>query len=238
MFGIFETPETKAEYEARQVEKQLEKEEKQKQKEEEKAEQKKQQAKEEQEKADQKQKEQEEKEQEKQKEQEQEQEKQKKEENQKTQEESVQKKEQKTTEKTDKKKTSSKTESNGKASDKTEQKIELNYLKQLNTRENPVMNGTRTEKIGTYGFIKAEKDIIEKEVSDADYIEFCNDRVKDSGYNWFTIDFGDGTGIVFTGCIPATGTYGYIDQDRCLTETIYYITINEDNTVTLSEPSY
>lgn len=112
--------------------------------------------------------------------------------------------------------------------------IETNYLKQLKVRDNPVMNGAGTEKIGTYGFIKAEKELAQQ-VTEQEYIEFCNDVVRDSGYNWFSIDFGDGTGITFSGSIPETGTYGEIDETRCITKTIKYIGINADGTISLSD---
>lgn len=110
--------------------------------------------------------------------------------------------------------------------------IETNYLKQLKVRNNPVVNGTGTEKIGTYGFVKAEKELAQQ-VSEQEYLDFCNDVVRDSGYNWFTVVFSDGTGITFTSSIPETGTYGVIDETYCIVQPIDYININSDNTISL-----
>lgn len=241
LFGIFETPESKEKYEQQRIEKQLEKEAKEKQKETEKAEKEK---KKEAEKAEkEKQKEEEKAEKEKQKEEEK-----AEKEKQKETEKVEKQKESKKDEKASKKKTQEKQDSksneeeasknnNSSSNQKSTENIELNYLKQLKTRENPVMNGVKTERIGTYGFVKAQKDLM-KEVSESEYIDFCNERVSDSGYNWFTIDFGDGTGIVFAGSFSAVGTYGYIDEERCITNALYYITINEGNTVSVSESTY
>lgn len=114
--------------------------------------------------------------------------------------------------------------------------IELNYLKQVTIQERPVMNGLGTERIGTYGVIKAVKEYV-LEVTEEEYIEFCNDCVRNSGYNWFTIDFEDGTGIFFASSIPETGTYGTISETHCIVDVINYIGINSDKTITLSKPS-
>lgn len=123
-----------------------------------------------------------------------------------------------------------------KTNDVKQPDIELNYLKQLKTRDNPVMNGIGTEKIGTYGFVVADKKLTQ-EITEEDYLEFCNDCVRNSNYNWFTLDFNDGTGIVFSGAIPETGTYGTLDETRCIDEVILYISINSDNTISCIEPS-
>ena len=98
-----------------------------------------------------------------------------------------------------------------------------NYLMSLPIYEAPMMNGFETERIGTVGYIVTSKDIL-KNCSEQDYIEFITSRVEGSDYNGFTIDFGDGTGIVFPGCYIYSAYYGEIDEhDRCIISAEGYI---------------
>lgn len=57
------------------------------------------------------------------------------------------------------------------------------------------------------------------------FTEFCDTRISNSGYSWFTIDLCDGTGIQFAGCFTKAGTYGTIDKDGCIMEPFGYITV-------------
>lgn len=91
-----------------------------------------------------------------------------------------------------------------------------------------VSSGTG-EKIGEWAEITVQKEII-KGVTQEQYAEFCESVVKDSGYNWVTISCGDGTGIQFAGSISYAATYGNLDNEGCITETIGTIMIQEDGT--------
>lgn len=71
-------------------------------------------------------------------------------------------------------------------------------------------------KIGTgYGiraFIKINKETA-KTASQENFAEFLEMRVDGKEYNWFTIDFGDGTGITMPGCQWDIAFYGQIDDE-------------------------
>ena len=60
-----------------------------------------------------------------------------------------------------------------------------------------IMNGMKTKVIGERAVVTASKDLM----TDDDLIEYYKTQIKDSGYNWFTIDFGDGTGYCFYGSL-------------------------------------
>jgi len=97
-----------------------------------------------------------------------------------------------------------------------------------------VMNGTKTEKIGEWAEIVVAKELVEATTMD-EFVEFCNSSVKDSGYNWYTISFGDGTGIQFQGSLSSVATYGTLDSDGCIEDAIGTIMLQEDGTYSYTE---
>ena len=103
-----------------------------------------------------------------------------------------------------------------------------NILMNAKIHERPVINGSGTERIGTYAYIEIDKETMKKACSENDYIEFLNDRVNDSGYNWFTIAFEDHTGIQFAGSIIYYGTYGTLDDDYCIEKPIGDVIYSND----------
>lgn len=92
-----------------------------------------------------------------------------------------------------------------------------------------VMNGTKTEVIGEWAEIVVAKELVEAVTMD-EFVEFCNTSVQDSGYNWYTISFGDGTGIQFQGSISAVAAYGTLDNEGCIEEAVGTIMLQEDGT--------
>lgn len=97
-----------------------------------------------------------------------------------------------------------------------------------------VMNGTKTEKIGEWAEIVVAKELVEATTMD-EFVEFCNSSVKDSGYNWYTISFGDGTGIQFQGSLSSVATYGTLDSDGCIEDAIGTIMLQDDGTYSYTE---
>lgn len=79
------------------------------------------------------------------------------------------------------------------------------------------MNGNTTEELGEYAYVKLSPEVI-KNVTMDQYDEFCSQKVQDSGYNWVTIDFGNGYGLQFQGSIPAVSIYGNLDNAECVEE--------------------
>lgn len=90
-----------------------------------------------------------------------------------------------------------------------------------------VYNGTGTDIIGKRAYIIIPKDTL-KQISEKDYANFLNTKVKDSGYNWFSIICDDGTGICFAGSFTNLGTYGKINKDGSITEAIGNISATEN----------
>ncbi len=72
------------------------------------------------------------------------------------------------------------------------------------------------KRIGRYGYIVVEKSTLpnfsSKEFSNY-FTEFADARVRDSGYNWVSIKFDDGTGFCFTGSSTLVADYGLVDHE-------------------------
>ena len=97
-----------------------------------------------------------------------------------------------------------------------------------------VMNGTKTEKLGEYAYITVPLETMKK-VTMEQYDEFCDQKVQDSGYNWVTIDFGNGSGLQFQGSTPAVATYGTLDNEECIEESKGTVMMTGENTYEHSE---
>lgn len=97
-----------------------------------------------------------------------------------------------------------------------------------------VMNGTKTEKLGEYAYITVPLETMKK-VTMEQYDEFCDQKVQDSGYNWVTIDFGNGSGLQFQGSTPAVATYGTLDNEECIEESKGTVIMTGENTYEHSE---
>jgi hypothetical protein len=82
-----------------------------------------------------------------------------------------------------------------------------------------VLNDSGTKSIGTRAELTIDKDSA-KSLSAQEFNSFIEIEVSGSEYNWFTIDFSDGTGIVFAGCDITLSTYGKIDDEGMLESTI------------------
>ena len=81
-----------------------------------------------------------------------------------------------------------------------------------------VLSGTG-KNIGTYGYTLIEKsdlpDINSNKFSE--YLsEFADEKVQDSGYNWVSIIFDDGTGVFFGGSGTLFADYGNLDDEGCI----------------------
>jgi hypothetical protein len=94
-------------------------------------------------------------------------------------------------------------------------------LNPKNIKVYSVWNGSGTSIIGERAEIVATKEEV-KALSSEEFNEFLENEIADSGYNWFTIDFGDGTGIQFAGCDIEIPSYGTI-TDEGMVNTIGFI---------------
>lgn len=94
--------------------------------------------------------------------------------------------------------------------------------------ECPVMNGTKTERIGSYGRIIMSKDDM-KSLTSEQVFSFAQDVICSfSGeYNWFTIKMNDGTGMVFSAC-GLSFDYGVLGLDGLLEERLGSGFMNDD----------
>lgn len=97
-----------------------------------------------------------------------------------------------------------------------------------------VMNGSGTEVIGQYAYIKISAEQLKETTSDA-LLEFAQNRVENSGYNWVSIVTNNGNGIIFTGSDIVFPTYGKLsEKDKELEETIGSLRLS-DGVYTYSE---
>jgi hypothetical protein len=74
-------------------------------------------------------------------------------------------------------------------------------------------------------------------LTDDQIAEFALEVVDGADYNWFTIDFGDGTGVVFSGCLIQGASLGEIDDTGAILKAEKYLTVSKDGTVEWEFPS-
>lgn len=89
-----------------------------------------------------------------------------------------------------------------------------------------VKNGTGDKVIGKRGYVKINKSDL-KTITNEQFTEFANAKVKDSGLNWVSIICEDGTGISFAGSISYVADYGTIDAEGRITKQIGVIMLEE-----------
>ena len=66
-----------------------------------------------------------------------------------------------------------------------------------------------------------------------EYLDFLSQRVEDSGYNWWTVCFEDGTGLVYTGSLIYAVEYGTLDSsDGTIAYGYGYLAPEDDGTYT------
>lgn len=96
-----------------------------------------------------------------------------------------------------------------------------------------VMNGSGTEVIGQRAYINISADQL-KEITSDSLVEFAENCVKNSGYNWVSIIADNGNGIFFSGSIIEIIEYGKMGNEGMLDETIGFLTLS-DGVYTYSE---
>lgn len=88
-----------------------------------------------------------------------------------------------------------------------------NPLAELVVQEHPVMNGFKTERIGTWTSIATTKEFFSS-ATDEQIFQYLNE-VAENNYNWINVFFGDGTGLW---CMSSMGgyyiEYGAVDEDE------------------------
>lgn len=89
-----------------------------------------------------------------------------------------------------------------------------------------VTNGVGTDVIGQRAYIVIPKEVL-SQISESGYVTFLENKIKNSGYNWFSIICDDGTGIVFSNSFTGLGTYGKLDDEGCVTTPLGYISASE-----------
>lgn len=101
-------------------------------------------------------------------------------------------------------------DSSEKSAKESAQKLSDNLLLNIGVRETSLVNGFGEKIDGTRGYIELDKDSAQNDVSEKDFVEFYKTVVKNSDLNYITIDFSDGTGIVF---IPGLKQAEYCEID-------------------------
>ncbi len=105
--------------------------------------------------------------------------------------------------------------------------LTFNPLNESNLQEAQAASSSSDGGQETYAYILTARDSMNS-LSERKFRKFAENIVSDSPYSWITLDFQDGTGIVFTGTDTSRAAYGYLDSDRCISEVFGYITLEED----------
>lgn len=95
--------------------------------------------------------------------------------------------------------------------------VHTNLLLTYTLKEEPVMNGFGDEQIGTYAYIYVSPAEMEKATPE-DYVEFANQNVKDSKYNYVTIKCSDGTGACWQASMIDYLHFGKLDNNNMVTD--------------------
>ena len=110
-----------------------------------------------------------------------------------------------------------------------EENVTGNPLLDAEVKVGDVMNGTKTAKLGEYAYVVVPHATMNT-ITMEQYADFCNQRVTDSGYNWVTIDFADGTGLQFAGSSKIVATYGTLDEEKCIVDSMGTVALTGENT--------
>lgn len=98
--------------------------------------------------------------------------------------------------------------------------VEIDYL--------PITNSTKTKVVGKRASISLTKDDA-RAATPEDFTEFARDVVDDSGFNWWTVIFDDGTGIVFNGSSILNPEYGKVARDGTVYEAYGALFFGDDD---------
>ena len=105
--------------------------------------------------------------------------------------------------------------------------VHKNPLTQAKVKTADVMNGFGTDKIGERAYIEISKEDLQN-VTQEDFKEFADTVVKDSGYNYFTVICNDGTGVFFGGSGIVIVSYGKLNDEGMLEETVGDILLQDN----------
>lgn len=112
--------------------------------------------------------------------------------------------------------------------------VHKNPLTQAKVKTAEVMNGSGTEEIGERAYIEISKEDLQ-DVTQEDFKEFADTVVKDSGYNYFTVVCNDGTGVFFGGSGIIIVSYGKLNDEGMLEETVGDILLQDNGEYTYEE---
>ena len=99
-----------------------------------------------------------------------------------------------------------------------------------NETGNPLIDAELQSKIvgdSLMAYIEVDKDTL-KGTKEEEYRAFAEEIVRNSGYKWFSIKCGDGTGIVHAASYYACAVYGKLDSDGCIAEPYGYIYLTDN----------
>lgn len=109
----------------------------------------------------------------------------------------------------------------------TEQQSTENPLMKAEFFKADVKTGIGDNVIGERGFINVSKSDL-KSVTNEQFTQFAEEKVKDSGLNCVSIICEDGTGICFAGSNSMVAEYGELDKDGAILKSFGTIMLTED----------
>lgn len=121
-------------------------------------------------------------------------------------------------------------ESDSKTQESAQEVPESVIIPGKNETGNPLIDAELQSKIvgdSLMAYIEVDKDTL-KGISEEEYRAFAEEVVRNSGYRWFVIKCGDGTGIVHAGSYYACAVYGKLDTDGCIAKPYGYIYLTDN----------
>lgn len=109
-----------------------------------------------------------------------------------------------------------------------------NFLMDYELTVEDVLNGSGDNAIGKCAFIRITDEELEK-ITPNMLKEFAENVVNNSDYNWISIITPSDTGICFSGSDTAYATYGKLDKDGSILETIGMWILDTNGNYTYSE---
>lgn len=121
----------------------------------------------------------------------------------------------------------------GDSNDDSEKAASDNPLMNCEVMEADVKSGSG-KVIGTRAYIEFPRKEFDK-LSDEQIAEFAQEVIDGADYNYFTIDFGDGTGVVFSGCNIVAASIGDIDETGAIVKEKQLLSVLDDGKVEIED---
>lgn len=105
---------------------------------------------------------------------------------------------------------------------------EPGFLEQAAVMTADVYDESGQNVIGRRAYITISKADLGRMTADQ-YLSFYQSVVRDSGYSWFSVLCGDGTGLFIPDCVNGSAQFGSLDEEGCIVSVYGYMTVTGDS---------